>query len=282
MANVEVLPAFVGQAFGVAVSKSLYEALQAAQKTSGLIPASCATGDYTPACQPSLSRADVASLINNNEFNAVKSGGLGALIGTSATNEVVYCRRPATSGTQTSAEVFFLGKTCVAGEQGGSVPVIAEANIDYGAYKVAVNSSTTNVRTCLNGTADYAFGIVSAENEPLASSQNWRFVKLDGVSVTEGTSTATNRKTAIDGSYPYLFELVAHVNSTDGVTGDEERAMIESISAELGLPEEEGGFAARGLYQIRDGGFSNATYPNSVSKVQRGGANPNNCLPLLR
>ncbi len=281
MANVEVLPAFVGQAFGVAVSQNLYRALQAKQQADGLIDASCAAGDYTPACQPSLSRADVASLMNANEFSAAKAG-VGALVGSSATDEVVYCRRPATSGTQTSAEVFFLGKSCVSGDLGGSVPVIAEANIDYGSYRVSVNSSTSNVRTCVNATSGYAFGIVSAENEPLASNQNWRFVKLDGVSVTEGTATATNRKTAVDGSYGYLFELVAHVNAADGVTGDEERALIDAISARLALPEAEGGFAARGLYQIRDGGYANAAYPDSVSKVQRGGATPNNCLPLMR
>lgn len=281
MANVEVLPAFVGQAFGVAVSQQLYLALQAKQKADGLIDAGCAAGDYSPACQPSLSRADVASLINGNEFSAAKAG-LGALIDSDATDEVVYCRRPATSGTQTSAEVFFLGKTCATGDLVGAFPVIPEINADYGSYRVSVNSSTGNVRTCLNATNTYAFGIVSGENEPLATGQNWRYVKLDGVSLTEGTLTATNRKTAIDGSYPYLFELVAHVNSTDGVTGDEERALIEAVSAKLALPESEGGFAARGLYQIRDGGFSYADHKDSVSKVQRGGANPNNCLPLMR
>lgn len=282
MANVEVLPAFVGQAFGVGVSQKLYLALQAKQKADGLISASCADGDYTSACQPSLSRADVASLINANEFNAVKTGGAGALIGSSVTDEIVYCRRVATSGTQASAEVFFLGKVCLGSDLGGAVPVIADANIDYGSYMVVRNSSTTNVRTCLNNTNDYAVGVVSAENEPLATSQNWRFVKLDGVPVTEGTTNPTNRKTAIDGTYPFLIEVVAHVNETDGATGSEERELIEAISGELGLPVEEGGFAARGLYQIRDGGYTNAAYPDSVSKVQRGGANPNNCAPLLR
>ncbi|MET5012038.1 hypothetical protein AAHH80_32660, partial [Burkholderia pseudomallei] len=76
--------------------------------------------------------------------------------------------------------------------------VQATASYNGGKFLVTTNSGTGDVRNCLNGaTSGYKFGIVSAENEPRASGQTWRFVKLDGVSVTEGGNNPTNRLSVV-------------------------------------------------------------------------------------
>ncbi len=302
MANVSIDPVYVGQAFGIAVSKQLYEALQAAQKLTVATGGSCAVGDYTPACQPSISSAEMTALISNNLFSPLKQG-VGGLLGTAAVDPLVYCRRPVTSGTQTATEAEFLGKQCRAADPSGALPVIAgptltgstvSASTSYngGKFVVTTNSGTGDARTCLNGAAaGYKFGVLSAENEPLATSQTWRFVKLDGVSVTDGTASSSNRKSAVaidkaDGpsNYKFAYEMVLHTNVADGVTGDEELTLLNAIVDELKVPASVSGngLLNRGLYQIPDGGTDHATAPDEVSLFQRGGSAPNNCVPLSR
>lgn len=281
-----IAPAFVGQVFGVGVSKDLYEALQAAQAAS--LPASCTIGSTTPECQPSINSADVTSLLNNNEFSSAKFAGGGAF--GVAENTLTYCKRPNTSGTQTSAEVFFLGKTCATGEVGGAQPVTSVGTFGGGKYVVTENSGSSDVANCLNGSG-FRFGVISAENNPVGTANTWRFAKLDNVSMTEGTAEATNRLTAIEGTYKFTYEAVLHTNSNfvvdDGagsepITGSEELAFMQAVALGLGTPGSAGGASSRGLFQIPDSGYDNATYPTEVSKVQRGGAAVNNCSPLAR
>lgn len=297
MGNVTVDPVYVGQAFGVAVSKQLYEALQTAQ---GLVAGGCTLGDDSPACQPTISSSQMSSLINNNLFSSYKQG-VGALVGSTDASPLTYCRRPATSGTQTATEVEFLGKTCRTGEQPGAQSVIdggvligsavqATASYNGGKFLVTTNSGTSDVRNCLNGaTSGYKFGIVSAENEPLASGQTWRFVKLDGVSVSEGGNNPTNRLSvvkpakALGGSnYKFAYEAVLHTNVADGVTGDEEYAVMKEIINKLKIPASiaGNGLTNRGLYQLPDGGYSNADAADEVALYQRGGSSANNCVNL--
>jgi hypothetical protein len=232
------------QAFAVGVSNSLYLALQAYQVAQGLMPAvssaaqgsvTCATvagtvytgtGATVPDCQPSLSRAQIAGFVVSG--GAVKTIGANALIGGTTTlkndlsgksitptqdvalkSKLTYCRRPNTSGTQASVQMYFLNSPIGAGEVGGALGVVGSSTapavvLTGTTFAADTGSGTSDAKTCLNA-AGYAFGIVSAENNPLAGSDTYRFVKLNGVSVTEGTSTASNTVESIAGRYDFVY-----------------------------------------------------------------------------
>lgn len=204
------------QAFGVGVSKDLYEALQAAQ---GLT-----VGSTLPAQQPSVSVAKLASLMNNNDFNDAKAKGPKFLLPATTQTNISYCRRPNTSGTQAAAQLFFMSNPVATGALGGGL-TIHGPDLDGAANEVVagqdslgnptgntvtfkMNSGSGNVRTCLNA-AGFAFGVLSAENNPIGSSDTYRFIKIDGKSVTGGLATSageTNTTTAIAGDYDFVYE----------------------------------------------------------------------------
>lgn len=267
----------VAQVFGIAVSKKLYEDLQVAQ---GLVAGGCAVGAYTPACQPSISRAAITSLINSNSFNAAKADP-SDFLGVTAGQPVEYARRVSTSGTQTSAQVYFLGLGCLNGDNGGQFNIIPGGV--YGNLTVSENSGTSDVTAKLNAAAaGYAFGVVSGENLPKAGTDTWKFVKVNGVSMTEGTSGALNKATAIAGDYDYFVESVVYKSAASGKTGTEEGAMLDAIAAKMATPVADGGPTTVGLFIIpeNNGGYDNATYPAEVGKFQRGGSVPNSCQPV--
>jgi hypothetical protein len=158
--------------------------------------------------------------------NTMKLAGANSLIGGTTTlkndlvgktispdvalkSKVTYCRRPATSGTQASAQLYFLNSPIGSGEVGGSLAVVGSStapgtvNIST-TFTASTGSGTSDVKTCLNA-AGYAFGVVSAENNPIGGSDTFRFVKLNGVSVTEGTATASNTSESIAGRYDFVY-----------------------------------------------------------------------------
>lgn len=204
------------QAFGVAASKDLYEALQTAQ---GLT-----VGSTLPAQQPSVSVAKLASLMNNNDFNDAKAKGPKFLVPTTTQTNISYCRRPNTSGTQAAAQLFFMSNPVATGLVGGALTIHGPdldgsanevvagqdslGNPTGNTFTVKMNSGSGNVRTCLNA-AGFAFGVLSAENNPVGSADTYRFIKIDGKSVTGGLATSageTNTATAIAGDYDFVYE----------------------------------------------------------------------------
>lgn len=200
------------QAFGVAVSTTLYSALQNYQKVTGELSASCTTGDTTIACQPSISKADLASFMKSGlaATNAAKTAGAswltpvanGAQIASGT--QITWCRRPGSSGTQASAQLYFLnlGGT---GDLGGALAVdgsaTAPATVTRGNLLISTNSGSSDVKTCLNGASNYAFGSLSLENIA-GSSDTFKYVKVSGTSSADGVSNTTN---AINGSYDYVY-----------------------------------------------------------------------------
>ncbi|MBI3383830.1 MAG: hypothetical protein HY019_17640 [Aquabacterium sp.] len=206
------------QVFGIAVNSTLYNDLQAYQKTAAggnVVPATCAAGDTTPACQPSLSRAQVESLINSATSNPAKTGGLAYLVAaanqtTGLTNKITYCKRPQSSGTQQSAQLYFLNYDAQ-GPLGGKEPIVG--NVTLSKYASVENASSGNVKTCLNANtlADgYKFGALSLENNPIGGADTYRFVRLNEVSATEGVAGASQTATAIAGRYDFVYELSAY------------------------------------------------------------------------
>lgn len=206
------------QVFGVGVSKPLYEALQADQ---GLT-----VGSTTPANQPTISRAKLAALMNNNDFNNAKALGPKYLVPSTTQTNITYCRRPNTSGTQAAAQLYFMANPVATGSLGGALTIHgpdadgAAAEVVQGldpvtfeptgnTLTVSMNSGSGNVRTCLNTTTGFAFGVLSAENNPIGSTDTYRFVKISNVSMTGGLSPAageTQTATALTGDFDFVYE----------------------------------------------------------------------------
>ncbi len=236
------------QAFAVGVSSSLYNTLQAYQTAQGQLDASCATaagtnpvvytatGSTTPLCQPSVTRAQMAAIINNVN-NASKKAGANFLIGGTTTTQtdlvggtggkaiaaaqlpalktnITYCRRPNTSGTQASTQLYFLSSPTASGDPLGGQLQVSNPVLDGAAAvtyntpvttTVTMNSGTSDVKTCLNA-AGYAIGTLSAENNPIGGTDTYRFVKVNGVSTTGGVALDSNTTEAIAGRYDFVYE----------------------------------------------------------------------------
>lgn len=277
----------VAQVFGLAVSEKMYKDMQT---TQGLIAAGCTAGDPLPACQPSLKRGDVVSLINNNEFAAHKNGA--EALGLTAGASVQYARRVTTSGTQSSAQVLFLGKGCLTGDNGGQFVVIGDEiasgttkSYNGGLFTVSANSGTGDVITKLTtaGNTSYAFGWVSGENRAPTGTTGWRFVKLNDVAFSDGTSTGFNKQQAIDGKYEYFVEAVSY-KGPSAKTDADEGAVIDAIATSMATVVADNGAATVGMFIIPENaaGYDHTTYPSEVSFYQRGGSSPNSCQPVSR
>jgi hypothetical protein len=256
------VPATFSQAFAVGVSTALYDALQAYQMTAAggnLVPATTLVGatntactdasvKYTAACQPTVNKAQINAIINADNFNSAKSLGAKYLVPASYTNNagtqtthtqtnLSYCRRPATSGTQMGAEVYFLQAVLGTGSLGGTgfihepsyitgsapanVPTVANGGfVQVSNLSVVLNSGTGDLKKCLNkqnigsqtsttpGT--FAIGMLSAENNPVGSSDTYRLVKVNGASTTAGVAGDSQTANALKGAYDYVFESVVY------------------------------------------------------------------------
>jgi hypothetical protein len=206
---VSVVSATFGQAFGVAVSDTLYQALFVDQYNAGALPASCTAGQTAQAeCVPVLGKAQMASIMNNNVGTAAYTNGVGFLMLTAAQKtalngvNLTYARRVDTSGTQAAAQQYFLGNVC----NSAGVTVIGESG-SSGAITVTALPTTGGVRTALNTAGSYALGVISAENNQ--TGQTWKWVRIGGMPVSEnaapGQASVTNTATALDGRYDFWF-----------------------------------------------------------------------------
>jgi hypothetical protein len=209
----------VAQTFGVAASLALYTKMFDAQKAAGTIPASCSVSDTAmPYCVPSIGKAQMATIMADNDFNAAYLKGLGFLTNDPADEgvELRYVRRVDTSGTQASAQNYFLGLTC----SRASIAVVPEpttidpaggaiANELRNAIRVYGAGGTGNVRTELNKPGVFALGVMSGENDQ--SGQGWRWLRVGGASIGEnavpGSAGNTNSNTLKDGTYDFYFEV---------------------------------------------------------------------------
>jgi hypothetical protein len=180
---------FVSTIFGLAVSNALYVKLQADQGTTG---------------RPTVPKDAVATMLRTGfPFDSVAWRLLlpNTNDGTQL-RQVTICRRVNGSGTQASANRFFLeypynaGATLApstAGDSSTGAHGTAAGNL-----YVVENSSAANVATCLtsaNAAGGYAIGHTSYEN---AETATWKFVRISG---QEG-----GRENTKAGRYPYFFE----------------------------------------------------------------------------
>lgn len=209
------------QGFGLAVNANLYNAMQAKQLLDGRIPSTCSAGDLTAACQPTISRADYASLVTVE--GGIKSAAK-LLNDPADTTLLTLSRRDDLSGTQATSNMYFADNACgvsvdskgkiIKGVLGGALTVLGSpvpATIVNPVYSVAgvlnVNAQATGggVKTDLNGTTGYVIGAIGlGEAEPVRTATSWKYVKLDGVSPNfnaDGTAAHANRTPFANGNY---------------------------------------------------------------------------------
>lgn len=236
----------IGQAFGVAVSYPLYYQLQKNDIAAGKIAATCDDAPFTAtspnltgACQPNMAAATYTAIANISNIPYVDGTLFGAAaIPPGTSGKIQLERRAITSGTQSASNLRFLNKPCATGVAQGALnparTVNSTARVD-----VAENSSTGGVKTGLTNATnagEFGLGFVSMENVPVAGTDKWAFVKLDGVSPnfdTNGAVDAKQRLNAMNGDYTAWYELVAFTAATAFTEGQE---LISAVNASLGNP----------------------------------------------
>ena len=288
ISDLDVRPLFQ-TIFAVAVNKALRDAMQSAQ---GILP----VGDA--GAEPTMSRTAAGSFFTGALTSPASGLGWQSLVKTTDVlkdSQVNICRRVDGSGTQASANAFFLTFPCNNNALALADKSFSDVGPDDQALSNVVStgnvfiyegSTTGNVISCLNA-ADtngaYAIGHVSKENVPNAVATatnpvgNWRHVKLDGVS--------PNRDNTKGGQYDYFFESTMQWNklefatlSTDQkgfLTAFAARARLPSSLAKLSSSAQNGVAATPGTYA---GAYGTGTADEIKfgSRVSRGG---NSCVP---
>jgi len=118
-------------------------------------------------------------------------------VGGGNTTPIKVCRREQGSGTQVAASVFFTGFECGY----STTPIVSTAApLVLGAANVSEETSTGNVRTCVQGTTG-AIGFTS-----LSTNAGWTTLNIDGVQA--------NAHNAATGMYDWAFEDVVYNQAT--------------------------------------------------------------------
>jgi hypothetical protein len=246
-ANLIVRPV-AAQVFGIPVTKLLRDALQDAEIKLGKLPNTCAPGNETEACMPSLSKAQVTSILAGrvgfwNDVYVDDNGTQTSLVdfvnaAYRPTDTTVHiCRRVDGSGTQAQANANFLGHPCVST---ASLP--AEVDDVANGPRAFLNSGSGDVEKCLadlndgtntatapvvntDGRTAWAVGVQGTEKNP-TNSKNYRFIKIDGVAPT--------LENVWNGKYFDWAELTVQYPKT-GLSANK-IALVEHIAAQAANP----------------------------------------------
>jgi hypothetical protein len=224
IAALNTTPLFQNQ-FAVAVSLNLYRALQTQQ---GLV-----TGDDTLANMPSLTKAQISALYAGyvSNWNQIVSPTGAAL----ASKAVFTCRRGDNSGTNVSADTYFLKNRC----ETASPPMVQVTTVAGNCTGLAAGQTPENngctwnavnladavfggaaggdVASCLDAHArngDYAFGHLGATSKfddpngatgagTEAGTNHWRYIAIGGNKPTV--------EAMANGNYDYAFDNVENL-----------------------------------------------------------------------
>lgn len=274
------------QAFGIAVSTHLRNALQEAQFG---VKSSCnpKNANYTPAkaesgaCMPSLDSAQIASIFAGN-FSAWTQLKLGpnnnlyanATGANKPDNSTIHiCRRVSGSGTQAQLGVKFLGYPCnnIATKPATDTGLLPEAIVQA---QVHAMSSSNSMSECLSeldsglnnaGTSfnniygfRWAIGIQGTEINANRSS-DFRFIKIDGVSPTLANIAS--------GKYKDWVELTFQYNKSH-VFDQSEKSIVDEIIKEAGNPTVMGVTNAAAKHSWGQSGF--LAVPQSFAPTNNG------------
>lgn len=197
--------------WGLGVSKNLYYALQSAES----LVSKCSGGNLdSPTCAPSLSKSQVASILNGQIVSWSQLG----MNNPSGDNNVYICRGDLNSGAEISFEAYFLGAGCGTSsesmvpqsppfvvEQKGIVEMLnclEEFDLGGNAIYPYNNDYDTSYQPFTPTGHQWAVGVLSTE---LTATQ----VDLaDQGTDPQTPGTGTLRMVAIDGILPTLENVV--------------------------------------------------------------------------
>jgi len=272
------LPAF-GVVMGIAASSSLWTAMQADQIAAGWIASSCSTVTAAAVsagvfenCAPIISKAQYASIASAN-FGSLNTDASGLFfVKAPADVSLEFARRDQGSGTQSSANAYFLNDGCAstATEASDLAPVLPSTFAQVTAapfnnFQVTYNGTTGKVITRLTGgvaasgtttaspystyvpptpTSGFVIGHVSAEND--SASRTWGFLRLEGFypSTTNGAA----------GLYTYVTEENLHCSAT--VAGDA-LSFCTDLSAPAGAVGAAQSYTGVGIVQTAVSNYNN-------------------------
>lgn len=215
--------------FGVPVTKNLRDALQTAQ---GLT-----TGSETEANMPSLTDTQVAAIYSGQITTWDQFANTAGVVLTPVDNNIYVARRVVTSGTQTSARVYFLNNPCATGVLNfvdGNDTRACNTLTTGTLGTVFEGSGSGNVVSCLNRhntDGRWAVGVLSTEfSDSVASGNGFRFVKLNGKS--------PKLLNVIQGKYRYWMETtIQWRNGTPGpALGGDDLTFMNKVVALIGEP----------------------------------------------
>lgn len=237
--------------WGVAVTKNLFYALQAAEHLTDGTVAGCTTANNdSPACAPSLSKEQVASLLlgaNNNNGNLLTWNQITGL-NNATDNNVYVCRRDVGSGTEASFEAYFLGARCSSSDEamatqdgqfviesasGGNVLKCMQAFAQGGISITPYNQDFGTTYPAFTPTGgQWAIGILSTELKSTDLSSHGdqiRMVAIDGV-----LPTLAN---VVNGYYPYFSTDAWYtVKAGSGIPTGDPLASFQAIQGDIGHP----------------------------------------------
>ncbi len=267
-AALEVIPA-VGLVFGVPVTDALYIALQKAQNLLAAPDGtgSCAPGDYTEACMPSLTKSEVATLISGqikrwSEFS-INGTALTALTNgmtytdntvnppvvrnvTPSDTKVRYCKRIDGSGTGAQQYAKFLNNPC---SSAGLNPDW-NSNVGAGPVKHEVSGSG-DMELCLTDFArgtNTALTITTTNPDVFNTPINNGLVTAWAIGMQSLENNATHarpyRFIKIDGKAPTLenvfkgeyFDWVELTYQYRKAISQDKKTLIEKIAKDAGAP----------------------------------------------
>lgn len=252
-----------GHIVGIPVTLALRNALQYAQKqtSSGLIPSSCAVGDETAACVPSLSKQQLVSLLTGaitdwTQFQVSSTQTLADVVAAGVTAGVAglanprdttvhLCRRENGAGQQVAVLANVLQYPCLGGYSPKLADNTALSDVEYATSLGAVDKCLGDYNNGTNGW----FGTTNPSpypNPPATSvphGNQWAM----SFQTTErnATNTANYRFIRIDGALPtgeqaYLghYPLVGNyaLSWKTGSVSANQHAALNAIAAYSKLP----------------------------------------------
>jgi hypothetical protein len=196
-----------GQGFGIVVSPALYALLATDQGVA----------------VPSISKAQYASLItaSNGFWSILLPNGTAH-----AASPLTIARRSTGSGTEASAEIYFLNFPCgsapapIPGALSATLGSSAGTTIIDGADTIIVKqeSSSDAVLAEASTAAGYAIGVVSLENPEGVNSTGvagaWKYVAINGIHPGGKNAPDWQRKNIVNGTYDFFFESFMFKNTT--------------------------------------------------------------------
>jgi hypothetical protein len=200
--------------FGVMATKTMRNDLQTIQ---GLT-----SGSDTIANIPSLTKSDLSAILTGKITNLSSFGGPDAAINIG--------RRSSGSGTTKTFDITFANNAC-----GGSVPLKPAGSTAGSGACTATGASVVQMGTsedmeaCLNNwnTAGVAaIGEISTDYQP-ATSDGWRFIKVDGFAPEQINTT--------EGRYPLWAEGTLNTNTANAPSGAK-ASILATVIAEAGNP----------------------------------------------